>query len=312
MEENINLINFATELSTIVDQSISLEHIHAISEGRFDYIQAPEMGAPMLLNHYRGPFFVDIHPDDLKKITSGEVSSHDYIYSANWQVGYFWGGGSMVKGGYYQPFDIVNRTEEVRRYFKILSCRGYYRASGYMPSEKCCKYCSVENCPFRNYKEGRWENEMEEYDPRIDLFSALLLRFENQFSGYTFRGFFCSKIEDDTIILYPNGHYVEEDPFSFAVCASENVIRDLMMRKVTPEDWNEYVKGFKFQLQKMFSHDYLDASKENVKAIFTDFDYVEKKKRAETGPELYPSKLLAKDENDGIFVNLYRFLKNIF
>lgn len=310
MEQNIN--NFATELSNIIGQPIGVDHIHAMSKGRFYYTQAPEAGAPMLLNHYRGPFFVDIHPDDLEKIASGEVSAHEYIYSASWQVGYYWGGGNMVGGGYYQPFDISGRKEEIRRYLKILSCRGRCNASGYKPTEELCTACHVESCPFSKYKEGLWENEMEEYDPRVDLFKALCRRFENQFPGYTFRGFLCSNVEDSIIILSPNGHYAEEEPFSFVVYASENVIRDLMMRKVTPDDWDEYVKDFKFQIKMMLSQACLDATEENVKASFADVDYVAKKKQAETEPEPDISELLAKKGDEGIIAKICGFFKNIF
>ena len=122
---NVNVNNFATELSELIGQHIGLDHIHPSTEGRYYYIQAPKTGAPMLLHHYRGPFFIDIHPDDLEDISSGKVSAHEYITSANWQVGYYWGGGSMVGGGYYQPIDLVGRRDEVRRYLQILSCRGY-------------------------------------------------------------------------------------------------------------------------------------------------------------------------------------------
>ena len=154
MNDNTNIINFANELTELTGQHIGLDHIHPSTEGRYYYIQAPKAGAPMLLNHYRGPFFIDIHPDDFEDISSGKVSAHEYITSANWQVGYYWGGGSMVGGGYYQPLDLVGRRDEVRRYLQILSCRGNRRSSGYMPSEKNCADCSVENCPFSKYKEG--------------------------------------------------------------------------------------------------------------------------------------------------------------
>ena len=142
---NVNINNFASELSELIGQPIGLDHIHPTTKGRFYYTQAPKAGAPMLLHHYRGPFFIDIHPDDFESLSSGKISVHEYITSATWLVGYYWGG----NGGYYQPLDIISRQNEIRRYLQILSCRGHFNACHYMPSETKCANCFVENCPFR-------------------------------------------------------------------------------------------------------------------------------------------------------------------
>lgn len=313
MEKNINLINFANELGSIVDQPIGLEHIHAMSKGRGWYIQKPEVGAPMLLNHYRGPFFVDIHPDDFEKITSGEVSAHNYIYSANWQIGYFWGGGTMVNGGYYQPFDIVNHVEEVRMYFKTLACRGHYRASGYMPSEENCKTCQVEKCSLSKYKEDACDSKIQEYDPRIDFFEALRRRFESQFPGYTLDDLYCAdNSENDTIILIPNVLYADEDSYTFRVYASDNVIKGFLMHKIIPEDWDGYAKNFKFKLHQMCSQEYFEATEENVRAIFNNVDYVVTRKQDEAEPESDFGEVISKKEDCGIVARFCRFFKNIF
>lgn len=311
MNSNENIKKFAQELSNIIDRPIGLDHIHPSTEGRFYYIQAPLPGAPMLLNHYRGPFFVDIHPDDLRKMESGEVSAHDYIYTANWLVGYYWGGGSMIGGGYYQPFDIIGGKNEIRRYFKILSCRGNYISSGYKPSKERCSACSVENCPFSKYKEGNWDNEFKEHDSRIDFFEALYRVFEKQHPLYKFKGFCCLNIEDDTIILEPNARYVDEDPFTLMVYASKNVIRSLLMHKVIPEDWDEYAKGFNFKLRKMFSKEYLEVTDENLDIVFDDVDYIERVKKPELEHECdeIPEK---QDDDDGIITKFGRFFKKIF
>ncbi len=305
-----NMEAFAQELGTMIDQKLTIEHIHPSTTGRFYYIQAPEEGSPMLLHHYRGPYFVDMHPNDIEKIQSGTVSPYDYISNANWLVGYYWGGGSMVGGGFYQPINIVERQEEVKRYLKILQCRGIRTASGYMPTERQCFDCPVKDCPFSEYKVGTWENELEEHDPRIDLFKALLLRFENEFPDYTFRGFLCSKnVQYNTILLSPNGHYSEKDPYSFTIYASENVIRDLLMKRIQPEDWDEYAKAFKFVLHKNFTEEYLDPTLENIKAIFKDVDYVEKEKQAATEQD---TELLMDEEKPGIIARICGFFKHLF
>ena len=280
--ENININEFATELSELIGQHISLDHIHPSTEGRYYYIQAPKAGAPMLLHHYRGPFFIDIHPDDFDALTSGKVSAHDYIASANWQVGYYWGGGSMVGGGYYQPLDLVGRRDEVRRYLQILSCRGYRHSCGYMPSEKNCADCSVENCPFSKYKEGNWNAEMHEPDPRRELFNSLCERFEQENPGYTLRDFLCAGIPDGEIWINPHEHYTKDEPFAFTAYASDSVIRSLLMHETDPENWTEYAKSFQFRIHKMFDNQTYDLSKETLEKAYEGLDYT---KKANTEPE---------------------------
>ena len=293
-----NIIAFAQELSDIIGQPIELDHIHPTATGRYYYTPAPEEGAPLLLNHYRGPFFIDINPEDYRKLADGEVSPSDYIRTANWLIGYYWGGGSMIGGGFYKPFDIVNRKDEVRRYFKILSCRGRRNASGYMPNEKQCLDCNVENCPFSKYKQGSWDNELKEYDPRIDFFKALCRRFEDQFPEYTIRGFVSSEIEDSTIVLCPNIRLSEEEPFSCDAYASEKVIMDLMMHKITPEDWDKFVAEFKFLLHKRFSKEYTEVTEDQMKTMLSEVDWVNK-----------PVENKEEKNKTGIFKRILNFFK---
>lgn len=302
--------NLACELSEIVGTTIGTTHIHVSKDGRNYYIQAPVEGAPMLLHHYRGPFFVDMHPADYKKLEAGEVSAHDYIISANWQIGYYWGGGSMVGGGYYQPFDIVNKQADVQRYFKILACRGGKLASLYDPSEESCNNCSVENCPFSNYKSGNWSNELQEEDPRCFLFQALLKRFENNFDGYTLKGFLCTSIiADDEILLVPNARYSEKEERSFIAYASESIIRALLMHTIVPEDWDTYAASFTFKMKKECwgSNEIFDVTLENVKEAIDMND-----RTLKTAPEEVEEIYVEVDAPAGIVGKIVSFIKNIF
>ena len=283
MTENKNLNRFAEEVSRIIGQHIGLDHIHPSTEGRFYYIQAPKSGAPMLLKHYRGPYFIDIHPDDFDEIASGKVSAHDYVTSANWMVGYYWGGGSMIGGGYYQPVDILGRKEEVRRYLRILSCRTHYHSSGYQPYEEECTKCTVENCPFSKYKEGRWTDEMEEFDPRIEFFRALRARFQLEYPGYSLRGFLCGEHPDGEIRISPIGRYSKEESFSFVAYASSDIIRSLLMHETEPEDWNEYAKSFEFRIHKLLDNQTYAVNSENLEKAYEGLDFT--KEEANTQPE---------------------------
>lgn len=268
MKENQYLKVFCEEVSRITGQTITEEHVHsAIPWSRYYYVQAPEKGSPMLLHHYRGPFFVDLHPEDYKAIEKGEISPQEYIHSANWQVGYFWGGGSMIGGGYYQPMDLISQQEEVRNYLTELACRGAYRSSGCKPKDERCSSCQAKkNCFF-------WKGEAEprEYDPRLELFQALRQRLEKEVPGYTLQGFICDAGEKETIVLQPNCRFESEDKFSFLAIASEKVIRDLLMRKVAPKDWDEYAQSFKFKVP--FEGKLLDIKEVNLRKIFKKKDF---------------------------------------
>ena len=307
-EINVNITAIATELSELTGQNIGTEHIHATTEDRFYYIQAPEPGVPLLLHHYRGPFFIDIHPDDYEKIASGVISPHDYIVTANWQVGYFWGGGSMVSGGYYQPMDIVGKKEEVQRYLKILSCRGHFHSCGYMPSEETCQKCNIEDCPFSKFKEGNWDNENQEPDPRRDFFNALRMRFEKENPGYSFRGFLCGKIPDDEILLNPNSRYDEEQPYEFTAYASRTVIRALLTHEVTPRNWEEYASKFKFRIHELFDTESYEVTPEILEKVFKDRDYTKKNSNTEpvTIQDIYY------DEKVPLSARIVAFLKKMF
>ena len=303
---NPYLVDFASQISMIVDQPIAPDHIYASTEGREYYIQAPLKGAPILLNHYRGAFCIDIHPDDLKKIQKGEISPSEYIRSSKWQIGFYWGGPSMVSGGYYQPCNIVEQQEKVQRYFKILSCRGHRCASGNMPTEAKCAACPVDNCPFSVYKTGDWESEFKEFDPRLKFFNALLERFEKEAPGYTLRGFLCTDCDDDQIILVPNGRYIESEPKSFVAYASKNTIRALLMRTVAPDDWDAYAGDFRFFLTKMWSGKYHELTPENIELVYEGNDHTVKQDDYSAFEDADTD-----DKPKGIIATIIAFLNNI-
>ena len=239
------LYEFATEMSDLIGQHIGPDHIHA-STGRYFYTQMPKAGSPMLLHHYQGPFFIDLNRRDYDRIIKGEITPHMYIYSANWLVGYFWGGSSMIGGSYYQPMDIVLNKEKVRRYLKILACRGNYRSTGYYPSSDECKECGISDCPFSRLT-GDWSKELKEEDPRINLFNKLLERFENEYPPFTLRGFLCGDIPTYEIWLRPNRRFSSNDEYSFVCYASSTLIQSILMREVLLTECD--INDLKFKIQ---------------------------------------------------------------
>lgn len=262
-----NITKFSNMMSKISGQYIGLDHIHPSDKGRYYYIQAPREGFPMLLHHYRGPFFIDLNPEDFNKIVSGEVDARDFIMQSNWLVGYYWGGGSMISGGYYQPFDLNNR-DDLQRYLKILSCRGSKRSSGYQASEETCAECPVDNCPFSRFKDGSWNNERKEDDPRIHLFNALDRRFSKEYPKYELHGCLCGELPEREIRLRAMKHYSFEEEKSLEVFLPESLVQDLLMHMIVPEDWDEFAKEFKFTVDIFLKEDVYDLTPENIKMVF--------------------------------------------
>ncbi len=84
MENISNIQKFATEVSETIGERI--EDVFPSAKGRSYFIQPPKLGAPMILKHYEGTLFIDIHPIEYKGIASGSISVHAYILSANWQI----------------------------------------------------------------------------------------------------------------------------------------------------------------------------------------------------------------------------------
>lgn len=275
-KKNVNVEELAREISNVLGENVEEKNIH-MSLGRPPYIQAPEDGAPMLMRHYRGPVFVDMSIHDYEKISNGDVDAHKYVQSANWLIGFYAGGGSIT-GAYYQPWKLIEGGHDVGRYLEIWRCRMLLRASGHVPEEEECNKCKLKKCPLSEFKEGIWEDEVinEAYDPRVELFKALKIWLEERAKAkqYDLRGFFWrGDIADNDIIMSPNGHYSEREPFSFSVTFSEALIRSLMMRDVVPNNWNEYIEQFNIKIRK---ETYLEVNEENLIKAFEGLDYTMK------------------------------------
>ena len=243
--ENIHISKLMQVIEELTLQHMGEDSIYPSEEGHRFYIQPPKRNAPMLLNHYRGGYFVDMHPEDYRSIVSGEIAPKEYVYSANWQVGYYWGRGSIF-GGFYQPMDIVHDKEKIRRYLQILNCRGFNMASGYMPSMSNCMNCFVRECPMSCIRIRRtaWKEEsIMEQDPRKDLLDALCRRLEKEHSG-VIKNLYCGTIPSKEVWLSDDGFYN-----FFTAYVSSGLIQSLLMKETIPKDWDAYVANLKFVFQ---------------------------------------------------------------
>lgn len=195
MEKNLFKTNYRAVLAAVISErighNIATENIHTDETGWFYYIPQNSLKAnyPLIMNHYRGPLFVVIPLQDMKSIEEEKVTVIEYVDKAFWSYGYFWGGGGLLSGVYWQLLEGgkpgINDKEKIDRYLTILSCRTSKRSSGYVPTEEHCTRCQVESCPFsklveKNY-DASWAKEVQEYDARVELYKSVKRKLKEQF-----------------------------------------------------------------------------------------------------------------------------------
>ncbi len=195
MEEKIYKSNYRAALAAVISERIghmiATDNVYTDETGWFYYIPQNSLkpNYPLIMNHYRGPLFVVIPLQDMKAIEDEKFTVVEYVNRAFWSYGYFWGGGPLLSGVYWQLIEGgkagINDKEKIERYLNILSCRTTFHSSGYMPSEKRCYDCKVESCPFSKFAEknydASWDKEVQEYDARVELYKSVSKRIREQF-----------------------------------------------------------------------------------------------------------------------------------
>ncbi len=192
------------EVSKRIGHTIGTDHIHTDENGWYYYIPAKSLLAnhPLVLNHYRGPLFIVIPYKDGELLDQETISVEDYIENSTWSFGYYWGGGSLLGGIRWMPFEEkgIHETEKIKRYFTILGCRTSRISSGWQAEENDCANCSVKNCPFSRFHENAsWDNEVKEEDDRIKLFKAVKRRIYERFG---LKAVSCMSQDSDTIRMF--------------------------------------------------------------------------------------------------------------
>ena len=202
---------FIESLANILSQKtglcITADHVHKASRREY-YIPEAEAGKPLVLHHYRGPFFLEIPGEDWEKLEKGILSPEDYVETSKWHYGYYWGGGSMIGGGYFRPLEEglgINEKERISRFMRVIQCEGKNLASGFYPTEETCMRCMVTDCPFSNYKgnKGNYAGEIPRKDARVTFLTEL----EKQIRGPYVINILCSSstvVAKDEVILCPS------------------------------------------------------------------------------------------------------------
>lgn len=216
-------------VSNLIGLSIGEEHVHTDENGWYYYIPVHSLQSyhPLILRHYRGSIFMVIPTKDYEFMESGRISIKKYVENATWNFGYYWGGGSMLDGIRWMPFEEkgIHEKEKINRYLTILACRTAYRTSGYIADKKTCERCSVKNCPFSRFTENKsWEKEVHEEDDRVKFFMSVKERLENRF-GFVVS--FCLSQEENTVLIFP-AMGIELDKVSTSVCLNQEILIDML------------------------------------------------------------------------------------
>lgn len=232
----------ATIVSRLAGYPVTEENVHSDEAGWYYYIPAKSLqeGRPLLLIHYRVSAFIVIPYRDYQSLERGLITPQEYIETSKWGYGYYWGGGSLVGGCFWQPLEEgigIYDTAKISRYLHMLSCRTNRRSSGAIPTPEQCKNCSVKGCPVQR---GSFKSEIPEIDYRVHLFKALAERADQEL-GIKLRGLCCSDLPDDEVILTPG------KPGECSVTIPQTLSVDLL-NNPGERDWKELCKKFRFDL----------------------------------------------------------------
>lgn len=239
---------FSDIISDLIGHKIVAENILDDSEGWYYYISNNSLQErhPLIMCHYCGMLFIVIPSKEYEELQCGVISPEEYINKVHWSFGWYWGGGSMVGGSFWQPLEEssgIHDTEKIRRYLSILKCRTNRRSSGYMPREEDCSQCKVEYCPFSNYgfkKDGAsWDNEVQEHDCRRDIFKAVTERAKKELQ-IELHGLMSHNGE--TALLLPNSYEK-----SATLYLPVKLLNELLYHPVE-RDWEKIASEIKFEL----------------------------------------------------------------
>lgn len=198
--------------------NIGEDHVH-VAGRRYYYIPEAKEGYPLFLHHYRSPFFLEIPYKDWQKMEEDVISVDDYIDSAFWSFGYYWGGGSMISGGYFTRLEEKNGIHDVKliqRVMKAIRTKGSNVASGTQLSEE---------------EKAEWKEVKEKYlkDTRVDFFYKADDFIKESF-GCELRGFFSSDFLEKNQIFLSN-NFIERN---FRLVVSDELIREMLYNKKIP------------------------------------------------------------------------------
>lgn len=253
------LKELSTKISELIGYQLGEDHIHRIQNdgtGYHYYVQSLKPGYPVLVMHYRGPLVLMLPLDDARRLNREEISVDDYIETSHFSYGYYWGGGSMINGAYWQPFEVgtgIHDKERISRYLHILDCRTEKISSGYPPTEEKCQKCPLDatNCPFSPLNQtGSWENEVHEPDRRRELFKAINKRLNREL-GFSWAIRQSHSGDWNELRLYPGW-----EPDTVEAYVNKDLLNDLLYHPDQDRDLEQMANDFVISIAKPFRPDH--------------------------------------------------------
>ena len=246
----------------------------------FHYIPETDPGKPLFLYYcyyFSSGFGVEINSEDWHNLKSGIVTPEDYVNNSNWYYGYLSESGSIITGGYIQALENttgIHDKEKILRYMTIITCRGDYLNSGYVPKKDGCFDCPVKDCPYSAMKKHHlpmFVNILEAFDNRLSFYNAMKHYVQDEY-GYTINGICCSEdIGKDEIVLYRN---VGERTFELYL--GDSMIKELFYTPFVPgENWVMEILKMKLYIGRRFSKErILIESKQDFQRALIDLKYL--------------------------------------
>lgn len=271
------LQELSTKLSSLIGYHLGTEHIHHIEadgSGFYYYIRNLEPRHPVLAMHYRGPLMLVLPYDDFQRLGQERITVDDYIATSYFYYGYFWGGGNVIGGVYWQPLEKgtgIHDTERISRYLRILACRTFKSSCGYGPTEDRCQKCQLDatTCPFSPLNQtGDWKNEVQEPDKRRKLFEAINIRLEREL-GFECCSRCAHRGESDELRLFPGWESNTVEAY-----VSDNLLNDLLYHPFKDRDWQQWADELVITIAKPFEWDHrviLPADSTHKREICLDF-----------------------------------------
>lgn len=202
---------FSRHIGELTGHLIASGNIYSDENGWYYYLyeKSLEKNHPIVFNHYRGPLFVVIPYKEYAMLETGDKDPVEYIDNAFWNFGYYWGGGSMVGGSYWQPFEEtpgIHAKDKISQYLTILSCRTALRVSGYEATAEDCMKCKLKSCYLSDLDSKHCDEnngKFLEKDYRIDFFQSMNKRVERE-TGLRLQGMCLHSGDADKVELVPN------------------------------------------------------------------------------------------------------------
>lgn len=231
---------------------IGESYIQTDRSGAANYIPAHslERGYPVIITHLYGIRLMFIPHEDWDALMLREITPHEYVDTAIWNYGYYWGFNTLEDGGvYWQPLEDgepgIHDKEKVYRYLTILKCRAYEKKHKESPMMIWCSECHLKKCPMSVLKRKKlntsWDDEVQEHHVRQELYEFLKEMIKKRFGLEVYSLGINWRLNETPKTIYLSAGY---KPGTVKVSIGEKLFTDMMYhpKKYNIKKWMEKAK----------------------------------------------------------------------